>query len=63
MRRACCEFTSSISMFLGSFMEALIALFVSSLKVILFVSSIGIPRTFARCHEIASPSRSGSVAK
>ena len=55
--------TSSISMFLGSLMEAFIALFVSSLKVILFVSSIGIPRTFARCHEIASPSRSGSVAK
>ena len=63
MRLVCCAFTRSMSMPRGFFIPALTAVFVTSLKVILLASSGAMPRMVARCHDIASPSRSGSVAK
>ena len=42
---------------------AIFAGFVISLKVTLQIASFGIPNKYAKCHAIASPSRSGSVAR
>ena len=60
---ACCASTRFISIFLASLMAALTALFVISLNVILYISLSSNFNAFERCHEIASPSRSGSVAR
>ena len=59
----CWESTKFISIVLGSFNDAFTACLVISLKVmrrIFFSSSF---KAVARCHDIASPSRSGSVAR
>ena len=52
-----------MSIFLGCFIEFCTASLVISLKVTLQVLSSGICNIYAKCHAIASPSRSGSVAK
>ena len=44
-------------------MASLMELLIISLNTILQGVSRSIPSRFARCHEIASPSRSGSVAR
>ena len=51
------------SIFLGSFIAFCTAVFVISLNVTLFILSLSSSNILARCHAIASPSRSGSVAK
>ena len=53
----------SISIFLGSFIAFCTAVFVISLNVTLVIFSLLSSNIFAKCHAIASPSRSGSVAK
>ena len=60
---ACCAFTRSRSIFLGCATPFSMPVLVISLKVILSDASRGSPRSCARCHDIASPSRSGSVAR
>ena len=60
---ACCASTSLRSIGLGLFIAVFMAFSVISLKTILHGESISIPSRNARCHDIASPSRSGSVAR
>ena len=60
---ACCASTVFKSISLGSFIAFCTADFVISLKVTLVILSLSSSNIFARCHAIASPSRSGSVAK
>ena len=52
-----------ISISLGSFTAFCTAVFVISLKVTLVILSLFTSNILDRCHAIASPSRSGSVAK
>ena len=52
-----------ISISRGAFKDAFTAFFVISLKVILRIFFSSNFSAVARCHEIASPSRSGSVAR
>ena len=59
---ACCASTVSMSMFLGSCIAFCTAVFVISLNVTLVIFSLFSSNIFAKCHAIASPSRSGSVA-
>ena len=54
------DLASSCTMDIGDFCTAV---FVISLKVTLDLLSSGISKICAKCHAIASPSRSGSVAK
>ena len=61
--RACWAFTRFSSISRGCLIPSHIAFFVISLKVTLRVLSSGSPRSSFKCHEIASPSRSGSVAR
>ena len=63
IRRACCASTKSKSIFRGDLIAFLMASFVISLKVIRLLSLISKPSKYAKCHEIASPSRSWSVAR
>ena len=60
---ACCASTRFISISLGCFKDAFTAGFVISLNVILAVFFMSSFNAVAKCHEIASPSRSGSVAR
>ena len=62
-RLACCALTKFISICLGSFIAFCTAVLVISLKVTLDLLSSGISKICAKCQAIASPSRSGSVAK
>ena len=64
--RACCASTKDISISLAFFKDSFTAFFVISLKVIryTFLSFCSFNfKACIRCHEIASPSRSGSVAR
>ena len=63
IRLACCASIKFLSIFLGCLTAFFTASFVISLNVILHSSSSGIPNIYDRCQAIASPSRSGSVAK
>ena len=60
---ACCASVKFKSIFLGFFTASFTASLVISLNVILHIESFGIPNKYAKCHAIASPSRSGSVAR
>ena len=60
---ACWASVKFKSIFLGFLTASLTASLVISLKVILQIESCGIPKMYAKCHAIASPSRSGSVAR
>ena len=60
---ACWASTKLTSISLGSFIAFCTAVFVISLKVTLVILSPSISNIFAKCHAIASPSRSGSVAR
>ena len=62
---ACCASTRFISRFLGCLIASFIAFFVISLKLIrnTFFSLSSSFKAFDRCQLIASPSRSGSVAR
>ena len=60
---ACWASTSFRSMGLGCFTAALMVSFVISLNTIRQSDDGSMPSRYARCHEIASPSRSGSVAR
>ena len=59
---ACCASTRLRSIVLGFLTAYSIAFFVISWKTILGVVLISSPSWFAICHQIASPSRSSSVA-
>ena len=59
----CCASTKSWSIFLGFFAAFCTSSFVISLKVTLDSLVRGISKICAKCHAIASPSLSGSVAK
>ena len=48
---------------LACLMDALTAVFVTSLNVILCIFEVSVFSACIRCQEIASPSRSGSVAR
>ena len=61
-RRACCALTKSISNLRGLSMALRIAVLVISEKTIRLVFSIGISSASSKCQDIASPSRSSSVA-
>ena len=60
---ACCALTKSKSMSLGSEKESIIASFVIWLNLTLENSYLFGPRASLRCHAIASPSLSKSVAR
>ena len=62
IRRACCASTNSLLTFLGFSIAFKIADFVISLNVIRLVFSSLSPNVSYKCQEIASPSRSSSVA-
>ena len=62
MRRACCAFTRLMSMARGSWNAFRIALRVISSNSTRLAFSGSTPSSSARCHAIASPSRSRSVA-
>ena len=59
----CCASTRFILILRGSLIDALTAFLVISLKLILLISLSSILSACARCHDMASPSRSGSVAR
>ena len=59
---ACWASTKFISMSLGSLIAFWTAFFVISLNVTLVILSFSSCKIVAKCHAIASPSRSGSVA-
>ena len=61
-RRACCASTRFLSIARGLLSACCIARLLISLNSIRTGASSGIPRILATCHEMASPSRSGSVA-
>ena len=61
--RACCASTRFISRSRGCLMEFFTAVFVISLKEILRILDGSSFSACIRCQEIASPSRSGSVAR
>ena len=61
-RRACWALTRFKSMVLGCFIASKMACLVISWNTIRFVCSTSRPSTWARCHDIASPSRSSSDA-
>ena len=63
MRRVCWALTRLISMLRGAAMPFLMPVLVISLKVTRFFSSLSSPSMLERCQEMASPSRSGSVAR
>ena len=63
IRRACCASTKSTSILRGSLNAFLTASLVISLKTTRFLSSKGRPKICAKCQAMASPSRSGSLAK
>ena len=63
MRRACCASTSWWSIWRGSLNASMTASLVISWKTTLRASFCEMPRISLRCHDIASPSRSGSVAR
>ena len=60
--RACCALARFMLIARGFLMASCTAVLVISLNVILHFDSGSIFNTLARCHAIASPSRSGSVA-
>ena len=60
--RACWALTKLIFILRGFSIAFWTAVFVISLKVIRLVSLLSNPRVSYKCHEIASPSRSSSVA-
>ena len=62
-RLACWASTRSISISLDCLIACLTAFFVISLKVMRLVFFGSSFRAWSKCHEIASPSRSGSVAR
>ena len=60
---ACCASTRSLSIALGCSMPVFTPVFVISLNSTRLFSSSSNPSKYAKCQEIASPSRSGSVAR
>ena len=60
---ACCASTRFISISLACLSDAFTAVFVISLKVILRIFFSSSFNALARCQDMASPSRSGSVAR
>ena len=63
IRRACCASTKSISNFLGFLNASFTASFVISLNSTRIGFVVSNPNKCAKCHEIASPSLSGSLAR